>query len=78
MHHLIMRLLDIRATDSVKIDVLLNKEPIDALSFIAHRSDAQARARQMTSLLKKLIPRQNFSKLIFKEQSGLRYFSCHY
>lgn len=49
-----------RATDSVKIDVLLNKEPIDALSFIAHRSDAQARARQMTSLLKKLIPRQNF------------------
>ena len=49
-----------RATDSVKIDVLLNKKPIDALSFIAHRSDAQARARQMTSLLKKLIPRQNF------------------
>lgn len=49
-----------RATDSVKIDVLINKEPIDALSFIAHRSDAQARARQMTSLLKKLIPRQNF------------------
>lgn len=49
-----------RATDLVKIDVLLNKEPIDALSFIAHRSDAQARARQMTSLLKKLIPRQNF------------------
>ena len=49
-----------RATDLVKIDVLLNKEPIDALSFISHRSDAQARARQMTSLLKKLIPRQNF------------------
>lgn len=49
-----------RATDLVKIDVLLNKEPIDALSFIAHRSDAQARARQMTSLLKKLIPPQNF------------------
>ncbi len=49
-----------RATDLVKIDVLLNKEPIDALSFIAHRSDAQASARQMTSLLKKLIPRQNF------------------
>lgn len=49
-----------RATDLVKIDVLLNKEPIDALSFIAYRSDAQARARQMTSLLKKLIPRQNF------------------
>lgn len=49
-----------RATDLVKIDMLLNKEPIDALSFIAHRSEAQDRARQMTSMLKKLIPRQNF------------------
>lgn len=49
-----------RATDLVKIDILLNKEPIDALSFIAHRSEAQDRARQMTSMLKKLIPRQNF------------------
>ena len=49
-----------RATNLVKIDMLLNKEPIDALSFIAHRDDAQARARQMTTLLKKLIPRQNF------------------
>lgn len=49
-----------RATNLVKIDMLLNKEPIDALSFIAHRDEAQARARQMTTLLKKLIPRQNF------------------
>ena len=49
-----------RATDLVKIDMLLNKEPIDALSFIAHREEAQNRARQMTTMLKKLIPRQNF------------------
>ncbi|MBD5432379.1 MAG: elongation factor 4 [Lactobacillus sp.] len=49
-----------RATNLVKIDMLLNKEPIDALSFIAHRDEAQTRARQMTTLLKKLIPRQNF------------------
>ena len=49
-----------RATNLVKIDMLLNKEPIDALSFIAHRDEAQNRARQMTTLLKKLIPRQNF------------------
>ncbi len=48
-----------RATDLVKIDMLLNKEPIDALSFIAHREEAQNRARQMTTMLK-LIPRQNF------------------
>lgn len=49
-----------RATNLVKIDILLNKEPIDALSFIAHREEARDRAVQMTSLLKKLIPRQNF------------------
>lgn len=49
-----------RATDLVKIDILLNKQPVDALSFIAHRDKAQSRARQMTSMLKKLIPRQNF------------------
>ncbi|MDO4912306.1 MAG: translation elongation factor 4 [Lactobacillus sp.] len=49
-----------RATDLVKIDMLLNKDPVDALTFIAHRTAAQERARQMTSLLKKLIPRQNF------------------
>ena len=49
-----------RATDLVKIDILLNKQVVDALSFIAHRDEAQKRARQMTSMLKKLIPRQNF------------------
>ncbi|WP_302187325.1 translation elongation factor 4 [uncultured Lactobacillus sp.] len=49
-----------RKTDLVKIDILLNKEAIDALSFIAHRDEARDRAVQMTSLLKKLIPRQNF------------------
>lgn len=49
-----------RATDLVKIDILLNHEAVDALSFIAHRDRAQERARQMTSLLKTLIPRQNF------------------
>jgi len=38
----------------------LNKQVVDALSFIAHRDEAQNRARQMTSMLKKLIPRQNF------------------
>ncbi|MCT2878035.1 translation elongation factor 4 [Lactobacillus delbrueckii] len=49
-----------KATNLVKIDILLNKEPIDALSFIAHREEARDRAVEMCSLLKKLIPRQNF------------------
>ena len=51
---------EVTASNLVKIDILLNKEPIDALSFIAHREEARDRAVQMCSLLKKLIPRQNF------------------
>ncbi|GHN37621.1 translation elongation factor LepA [Lactobacillus delbrueckii] len=53
-------IISYKATNLVKIDILLNKEPIDALSFIAHREEARDRAVQMCSLLKKLIPRQNF------------------
>ncbi|MDN6052187.1 MAG: translation elongation factor 4 [Lactobacillus sp.] len=54
------QIIGYRTTDLVKIDMLLNKQGVDALSFIAHRDEAISRARQMTSLLKKLIPRQNF------------------
>ncbi len=49
-----------RTTDLVKVDLLLNKVPVDALSFIAHRDEAQKRTQQMTAMLKKIIPRQNF------------------
>jgi GTP-binding protein LepA len=49
-----------RPADLVKIDVLVNGEPVDALSLITHRDKAPAVGRQLTSKLKELIPRQMF------------------
>lgn len=49
-----------RPADLVKIDILLNGDKVDALSFIVHRSSAAERGRVITSKLKEIIPRQNF------------------
>ena len=49
-----------RPSDLVKIDILLNGDKVDALSFISHREFAQQRARVITDKLKTIIPRQNF------------------
>ncbi|MCI1599360.1 MAG: translation elongation factor 4 [Levilactobacillus sp.] len=46
--------------DLVKIDILLNGDKVDALSFIAHRIFAAQRGREIASRLKGIIPRQNF------------------
>ncbi len=46
--------------DLVKISILVNAEPVDALSFMAHRSAADRRGRQICEKLKELIPRQLF------------------
>ncbi|MCR0982429.1 translation elongation factor 4 [Roseomonas populi] len=46
--------------DLVKISILVNNEPVDALSFMAHRSQAERRGRQICEKLKDLIPRQLF------------------
>ncbi|TDH61351.1 elongation factor 4 [Dankookia rubra] len=46
--------------DLVKISILVNAEPVDALSFMAHRSQADRRGRQICERLKELIPRQLF------------------
>ncbi|MCI1632435.1 MAG: translation elongation factor 4 [Liquorilactobacillus nagelii] len=51
---------DNQPSDLVKIDILLNSQKIDALSFITHRQTAQQRGREITTKLKKIIPRQNF------------------
>ncbi|HJA47010.1 MAG TPA: translation elongation factor 4 [Candidatus Limosilactobacillus excrementigallinarum] len=51
---------DYRVSDLVKIDILLNGDKVDALSFITHRDFAAERGREIASKLKKIIPRQNF------------------
>ena len=46
--------------DLVKVSILVNAEQVDALAFIAHRSHAESRGRQVCEKLKDLIPRQLF------------------
>ena len=49
-----------RPSDLVKVDLLLNGDQVDALSFIAHREKAYKRARRICEKLKENIPRQMF------------------
>ena len=49
-----------RPSELVKVDMLLNGDPVDALSFIAHREKAYPRARRLCEKLKENIPRQLF------------------
>ncbi|MDM8521537.1 translation elongation factor 4 [Anaerolineales bacterium HSG6] len=51
---------DYRASDLVKLEVLVNKEPVDALSVIVHREQSYPRGQKLVSRLKKVIPRQMF------------------
>ena len=63
--------------DIVKVDILINKSPVDALSFMAHREKAVYVARELLQRMRKVIPRQMFevklqaavgSKIIAKER----------
>ena len=51
---------DYRKSDLVKVDMLLNGDQVDALSFIVHRDKAYGRARRICEKLKENIPRQLF------------------
>ena len=53
-------LVGYRKNDLVRVGILVNGEPVDALSMIVHRSSAESRGRQICERLKELIPRQLF------------------
>jgi GTP-binding protein LepA len=54
------QILDYRAGELVKMQILVNDEPVDALSVIVHREKAEMRGRTMCEKLKDLIPRHQF------------------
>lgn len=56
--------LDYVESDLVKLDILLNGEPVDALSTIVHRDKAYDWGRRLSSKLRKLIPKQLFEVVI--------------
>ncbi|MBL8163605.1 MAG: elongation factor 4 [Anaerolineae bacterium] len=49
-----------RAGDLVKMDILVNNDPVDALAMIVHRDDAFHKGQKLVTKLKELIPRQMF------------------
>lgn len=73
---------DYQAADLVKLDILINGEPVDALSVITHRSQADFKGRALCKKMKELIPKQQFqiaiqaaigSKIVARENiSALR------
>jgi GTP-binding protein LepA len=74
-------LMDYRQSDLVKLDILLNGDPVDALSTIVHREHAQDWGRKLCSKLRELIPKQMYevaiqaaigSKIIARETISAR------
>jgi len=72
-------LIGFEVGDLVKMDILINGDPVDALSVIVHRAKAIPRGRSLASKLKELIPRQQYqvniqaaigSKIVARETLG--------
>ena len=52
--------IEYRTTDIVKVDIMVNKEPVDTLSYLVHRDKARTRALHYCEQLAKEIPRHQF------------------
>jgi GTP-binding protein LepA len=57
-------LVGYRPSDLVKLDILVNQQPVDALSLITHRDKAQSRGSELAKKLKEFIPRQMYEVAI--------------
>ena len=57
-------LIDFRPSDLVRLDIHINKEPVDSLSVIVHKETAYNRGRELVDKLRNLIPRQMFEVAI--------------
>jgi GTP-binding protein LepA len=57
-------LVGYRQDELVKLDMLVNGEPLDALSVIVHRANSYIRGRALAAKLKELIPRQQYEVAI--------------
>jgi GTP-binding protein LepA len=53
-----------RRSDLVKLDILVNGEPVDAFSCIVHRDKAEARGRALAAKLREVVPRQQYQVVI--------------
>ena len=58
------QLIDYRPGDLVKLDILINGEPVDALAFIVHRDKSQTKGRSLVEKMKEMIPQQMFEVVI--------------
>ncbi|MBU1610774.1 MAG: translation elongation factor 4, partial [Proteobacteria bacterium] len=57
-------IIDYRAADLIKLDIMINGDPVDAFSIIVHRDDAPRMGRSLALKLKRSIPRQMFEVVI--------------
>ncbi len=61
---------DFQVSDLMKLNILINEEPVDALSIIVHRDKAYPRGRELVGKLRELIPRQQFDVAIQAAMGG--------
>ena len=58
------RVKEYRTTDMVKVDILINSEPVDPLAILVHREQSVYRGRELVKRMRELIPRQMFDVAI--------------